>query len=295
MIELSRKRRKLRRNWPKLTTPPSIQGSSMIRCSINTTKFVVLNLNLNIINIQSLTSLIIMAQQGPLSWTPQPKPSSITPSQYWTMINHCPLSHHSPHLLSNLKIKTQTWLLKTLSFTSLMSLSPQIPPANQVWVTRSYLWAQLGTSWKKSRKLLKVCHFFFINNLQTLISYVFFNAGDSSQNGNPAGNSEQQQFEDIIKQRISRIDEKGDGGGGAGKNKFTYQISQYDLTGYMLHILMKVSEILYLSVCQIPTPIRSFIKIFADSLLSREPNMQKEDLYRILNELVVDRWLSVSF
>ncbi len=63
----------------------------------------------------------------------------------------------------------------------------------------------------------------------------------------------------------------------------------------MLHILMKVSEILYLSVCQIPTPIRSFIKIFADSLIMKDPTLSKEDLYRILNELVVDKWLSVSF
>jgi hypothetical protein len=29
---------------------------------------------------------------------------------------------------------------------------------------------------------------------------------------------------------------------------------------------MKVSEILYLSVCQIPTPIRSLVKILADSI-----------------------------
>lgn len=55
---------------------------------------------------------------------------------------------------------------------------------------------------------------------------------------------EKEGFEDIIKQRISRIDDKD-----TSKNKFSYQISQYDLTGYMLHILMKVSEILYLSVC----------------------------------------------
>lgn len=63
----------------------------------------------------------------------------------------------------------------------------------------------------------------------------------------------------------------------------------------MLHILMKVSEILYLSVCQIPTPIRSFVKILAETIIKRQPNIQKIDLYRILNELIVDKWLSISF
>jgi|LauGreDrversion4_2_1035121.scaffolds.fasta_scaffold66714_6 hypothetical protein len=63
----------------------------------------------------------------------------------------------------------------------------------------------------------------------------------------------------------------------------------------MLHILMKVSEILYLSVCQIPTPIRSFVKILADNIQKKNPKMQKVELYRILNELIVDKWLSVSF
>jgi len=63
----------------------------------------------------------------------------------------------------------------------------------------------------------------------------------------------------------------------------------------MLHILMKVSEILYLSVCQIPTPIRSFIKILADSIQSKNAKITKQELYRILNDLVIDKWLSVSF
>jgi hypothetical protein len=58
---------------------------------------------------------------------------------------------------------------------------------------------------------------------------------------------------------------------------------------------MKVSEILYLSVCQIPTPIRSFVKILADNIQKKNPKMQKVELYRILNELIVDKWLSVSF
>lgn len=101
---------------------------------------------------------------------------------------------------------------------------------------------------------------------------------------------EKEGFEDIIKQRISRIDDKD-----TSKNKFSYQISQYDLTGYMLHILMKVSEILYLSVCQIPTPIRSFVKILAESIQKKNPAITKVELYRILNELIVDKWLSVSF
>lgn len=63
----------------------------------------------------------------------------------------------------------------------------------------------------------------------------------------------------------------------------------------MLHILMKVSEILYLSVCQIPTPIRSFVKILAESIETKNPCLTKIELYRILNDLIVDKWLSVSF
>lgn len=63
----------------------------------------------------------------------------------------------------------------------------------------------------------------------------------------------------------------------------------------MLHILMKVSEILYLSVCQIPTPIRSFVKILAESIETKNPYLTKIELYRILNDLIVDKWLSVSF
>jgi hypothetical protein len=72
-------------------------------------------------------------------------------------------------------------------------------------------------------------------------------------------------------------------------------IKQYDLTGYMLHILMKVTEILYLSVCQIPNPIRAFLKILADNIQQKKPDMPKPELYRILNELLVDGWLSQSF
>lgn len=37
--------------------------------------------------------------------------------------------------------------------------------------------------------------------------------------------------------------------GVAGLSKIQNGPSQYDLTGYMIHILMKVSEMLYLSVC----------------------------------------------
>lgn len=63
----------------------------------------------------------------------------------------------------------------------------------------------------------------------------------------------------------------------------------------MIYILIKVSEILYLSVCQIPTPIRSFVKILADSIKSKNPQMSREELYCILNDLIIDRWLSSSF
>jgi hypothetical protein len=63
----------------------------------------------------------------------------------------------------------------------------------------------------------------------------------------------------------------------------------------MLHILVKISEILYLSVCQIPIPIRSFLKVLGDSLQAKTPSMSKLELYRLLNELVIDKWLSVSF
>ena len=58
---------------------------------------------------------------------------------------------------------------------------------------------------------------------------------------------------------------------------------------------MKVTEILYLSVCQIPNPIRAFIKILADNIQQKKPDMPKTELYRILNELLVDDWLSQSF
>jgi hypothetical protein len=63
----------------------------------------------------------------------------------------------------------------------------------------------------------------------------------------------------------------------------------------MLHILVKISEILYLSVCQIPIPIRSFLKVLGDALQAKTPSMSKLELYRLLNELVIDKWLSVSF
>jgi hypothetical protein len=63
----------------------------------------------------------------------------------------------------------------------------------------------------------------------------------------------------------------------------------------MLHILVKISEILYLSVCQIPIPIRSYLRILGDSLQSKNKNLTKIEVYRLLNELVIDKWLSVSF
>jgi len=54
-----------------------------------------------------------------------------------------------------------------------------------------------------------------------------------------------------------------------------FQSNQIDLTGYLLHILVKICDILYLSVCQIPVPIRSFIKILNDSILKRNPKMSQ--------------------
>lgn len=63
----------------------------------------------------------------------------------------------------------------------------------------------------------------------------------------------------------------------------------------MIYILIKVSEILYLSVCQIPTPIRSFVKILADSIKTKNPQMSREELFFILNDLIIDKWLSLSF
>ena len=50
------------------------------------------------------------------------------------------------------------------------------------------------------------------------------------------------EFQNLINNRISRLDDKDN-------SKFKFTIKQYDLTGYLIHILMKVSEILYLSVC----------------------------------------------
>lgn len=50
-------------------------------------------------------------------------------------------------------------------------------------------------------------------------------------------------FSNLINQRISRMEF------GSDVNRQRFVIKQYDLTGYMLHILMKVTEILYLSVC----------------------------------------------
>lgn len=55
---------------------------------------------------------------------------------------------------------------------------------------------------------------------------------------------------------------------------------------------MKVSEILYLSVCQIPTPIRAYLKILVDSLIKHYPHMSKLDIYRQLTDLLVDKYLA---
>jgi hypothetical protein len=67
------------------------------------------------------------------------------------------------------------------------------------------------------------------------------------------------------------------------------------LTGYLLHILVKICDILYLSVCQIPVPIRSFTKLLADSIQKKNPKMTNLDIYKILNEFIIEKWLSVSF
>jgi GTPase-activator protein for Ras-like GTPase len=58
---------------------------------------------------------------------------------------------------------------------------------------------------------------------------------------------------------------------------------------------VKICDILYLSVCQIPVPIRSFLKLLADSIQRKNPKLPLTDVYRILNELIIERWLSVSF
>jgi hypothetical protein len=71
--------------------------------------------------------------------------------------------------------------------------------------------------------------------------------------------------------------------------------NQFDLTAYMIHILMKVSEMLFLSVCQIPIPIRSFAKILSESIAQKNPLMSDIEIYRILNDLIIEKWLSVSF
>ncbi|CDW80527.1 UNKNOWN [Stylonychia lemnae] len=95
-------------------------------------------------------------------------------------------------------------------------------------------------------------------------------------------------FDSLINQRISRMDVSQE-------IRAKFVIKQYDLTGYMIHILMKVTEILYLSVCQIPNPLRAYIKILADSIQRNKPDISKADLYRILNDLLIDKWLSQSF
>ncbi len=73
------------------------------------------------------------------------------------------------------------------------------------------------------------------------------------------------------------------------------QPSQIDLTGYLLHILVKICDILYLSVCQIPVPIRSFTKILADAIQKKNPKMTNIEIYKILNEFIIEKWLSISF
>ncbi len=37
------------------------------------------------------------------------------------------------------------------------------------------------------------------------------------------------------------------------------------------------------------------MKILADSIVRKNPKIEKYDLYRILNDLIIEKWLSVSF
>jgi hypothetical protein len=37
------------------------------------------------------------------------------------------------------------------------------------------------------------------------------------------------------------------------------------------------------------------LKLFADSIQRKNPKLPLTDVYRILNELIIERWLSVSF
>jgi hypothetical protein len=107
------------------------------------------------------------------------------------------------------------------------------------------------------------------------------------QNNQNPSNDASDIFSDMQKRQMGGGDQLGE------QKKFV--IKQYDLTGYMLHILMKVTEILYLSVCQIPTPIRSFIKIFSEHIIRNKPGITKPELYLLLNSLLIDQWLSQSF
>ena len=78
--------------------------------------------------------------------------------------------------------------------------------------------------------------------------------------------NQKDKFDNLINQRISRFEVQGE-------IKSRFVIKQYDLTGYMLHILMKVTETLYLSVCQIPNPIRAYLKILADSIVKNKSDI----------------------
>jgi hypothetical protein len=48
-------------------------------------------------------------------------------------------------------------------------------------------------------------------------------------------------------------------------------------------------------VCQIPASIRAFTKILSDAIQNKNPFMKKLEVYKVLNELIIEKWLSVSF
>jgi hypothetical protein len=48
-------------------------------------------------------------------------------------------------------------------------------------------------------------------------------------------------------------------------------------------------------VCQIPASIRAFTKILSDAIKNKNPFMKNLEVYKVLNELIIEKWLSVSF
>jgi len=50
-----------------------------------------------------------------------------------------------------------------------------------------------------------------------------------------------------------------------------------------------------MAVGQIPRHVRAFNKMLADKIISTYPELSKSELFRVLYELLVHRWLSVPF